>query len=706
MPSPAPTMIVGHAPFSKGDAVWFVQTSGATEEHNGCHSGLVTHVVLPKQQCVIRVEDPESVLNGQDVTTWLAKKTPDGASHQDYAALRDLAFNEEGYGDMVELKHLNDGELSRNIQLRMAQDLSYSFCGNTCIALNTFYRWEGYPPELHQALLKSRADWQALVKDYPFADDSNCPKEHEEGDFTGQVIECFAEDVKQRYVGQPRTANPPHVYSVVAETYNQLFNPTIDSPVPMEQAIVITGESGAGKTFTTQKVLDFLDTINSNQASELGMQGDSLTEKIMQTMPIMDAFGNACMPRNPDSSRFGKLYKIFFDRRSHLVTGATVQPYLLEKNRVCSQASWERNYHVFYQLLFGASPEMVSKYYLLGMQDYCYLNRFVDTPTMSAAARDAPGIQDKQQSVVQFDICDRNHFNATNGQLKPRFSKDTDGNAVLGLQDKKSFAKLMKALQKNNFTEQTIDEIWKITSACLLLGNITFEGELGDYAKILPASEDAMAKACALLEMDASLLEFGLKHKVVQAGGKPVKQNTNKRQALALRDALARTLYNDLFEGIVQQFSDRLRPKSESKDTWLGVLDIFGFEFVEQSQLVPGKVVNSFEQFCINLCNEKLQKHFVECVFGSEILNYKDQGLKITEDEFEFIPNTKTVDMLQSLAKDGSVLTILDGVCENPMARDAKGDDMFQATLYRNRTRKSRGVLYAPLLVTLYSGEA
>jgi len=247
-----------------------------------------------------------------------------------------------------------------------------------------------------------------------------------------------------------------------------------------DQAMIITGESGAGKTFTTGKVLSFIDAINRfASGKKSNTEENSMTTKVMATMPIMDAFGNACMPRNDDSSRFGKLYKIYFDKSNKTVTGASIETYLLEKSRVCEQQSWERNFHVFYQLLFyansnAASAHATRKHWskqlkLMRPMDYHYLNRFLGGKRQ---ARGEDLAMEEGSSVCQFKICDR-HSHEDSGIFEDR---GVDDAAVF--ESKGNAAKeTLPALVANGFSETQILEIFSIVSGVLLLGNVMFNPE-------------------------------------------------------------------------------------------------------------------------------------------------------------------------------------------------------------------------------------
>lgn len=254
----------------------------------------------------------------------------------------------------MSLRHLNDAELNRNLEARFHKDLGYTYCGNTLVALNLWYR----PGDK-----SGPQDWT-----------------------TGEPVDIYSEAQKKRYRD---TRNlPPHVFGLVKECYNGLFYPSTAGQ-PRDQALVITGESGSGKTFTVRKVLSFIDSLIEGEHAQQGIEPSgqvrSLTNKILCAMPIMDAFGNASTQRNDDSSRFAKMYKVHFDQESRLVTGASIETYLLEKARVCRQRFWERNFHIFYQVLDYAHsrPEAFGR--LLGRPwEYQYLNRFVSLPSCSS----------------------------------------------------------------------------------------------------------------------------------------------------------------------------------------------------------------------------------------------------------------------------------------------------------------------------------
>eukprot|EP00656_Telonema_subtile_P043448 TRINITY_DN4980_c0_g1_i1.p1 TRINITY_DN4980_c0_g1~~TRINITY_DN4980_c0_g1_i1.p1 ORF type:complete len:701 (-),score=184.47 TRINITY_DN4980_c0_g1_i1:156-2258(-) len=618
--------------FQPGEPVWYAK-QGEEDEGAGVFEAVV--VSCDAKSVKILVEDSDSSFNGQELVC-------DNSEIQNFAKgnvyAKDREFDEtEGYDDMVLLRNLNDAELNRNLKIRFQKDLSYCYCGNTCVAINLFYRGK--------SLDDKPKDWR-----------------------TGQPVDCFSQESKALYVGKPREANPPHIYAIVEEGFNAMLNTTVHGP-PKKQAIVITGESGAGKTFTTYKVLDYIDTINQASCLQNGKEPTAMTAKIRATMPIMDAFGNATMPRNDDSSRFGKLYRIVFDKRSKEVVGAMITPYLLEKSRVCAQASWERGFHIFYQLIYGSDAAMKQKYKLKNVNEYHYLNRHLGQVPSSA---DSIAI-DNNGDVCLCHVVDRSKYPAL---------VDTNAQGKALVDDAKNFTEdTLPALTACGFSEAAIEEILSITSGILMLGNIPFNedpDESRSDATIL--DDEPLNVAAELLKIDKAQLKNSLLH------GKTGKHITNYSNLAArrFRDGLARAVYNDMFVEIIRQLSSRLSQEvdlNSPNQTYMAVLDIFGFEFVEEKKLVPGKLVNSLEQFCINLCNEKLQNHFVECVFLIEIKNLTDEGCKVTAADFDFTPNDAVLEMLQSSGK--SVVHELDDVCKNPSnaANTDKADLSFRDRL-------------------------
>jgi len=224
-----------------------------------------------------------------------------------------------------------DAELCENLRQRFEKKLCYARCGITLVAINLFEPRESY-------------------------------------DAGGELEDVFSNKTLQHYVlATDRNSEPPHIFNLASHCYHQLYLPppvtSRAEPKNSNQAIVITGESGAGKTFNTKKVLDFLADVGSGGGGD--SHAKSVTDLMLQTTPLLEGFGNANMPRNPDSSRFGKLYEVYFDKSTKELTGCSISPYMLEKSRVTSQQMNERAFHVFYRMLVGPDAAGLSPKKLL-----------------------------------------------------------------------------------------------------------------------------------------------------------------------------------------------------------------------------------------------------------------------------------------------------------------------------------------------------
>jgi len=307
------------------------------------------------------------------------------------------------------------------------------------------------------------------------------------------------------------------------------------------------------------------------------------------------------MPRNPDSSRFGKLFQVFFEEEGGhpTVTGCKLVPYLLEKGRVSTQSHNERNYHVFYGLL--AHTESVSKFGLGEVKDYFYLNRFKYSGK--------PGEKDSLRLEAG----------------PPDQPRD----------DLEKFVELLQKFKDVNFADEKVDEVISIVAGILLLGNIEITGD-DDTSDI--KDESQLQLAADVFRVDAADLKQAITKETVPMGSRdPVVKNKGKRKAELLRDALAKTVYDDMFVNcVVDGISESIKDEADTEGKFIGILDIFGFEFTSESDMAPtatGGLTNSLEQFCINLCNEQLQNFFVECVFKTENKTYKE--------ELGFVPDLK-----------------------------------------------------------------
>jgi myosin-7 len=479
-------------------------------------------------------------------------------------------------------------------------------------------------------------------------------KEPVEEYISGELAYVYSDDTMAEYKAMTdRNAAKPHAWALASKCWQNAFEPPEGGRTTSHQAIVITGESGAGKSFQTKKMLDFLAFVGRDP--ETPEEEESITDKMLSTTPILEGFGNANMPRNPDSSRFGKLYKIFFDRGSELITGCTITPYMLEKSRVSSQQIHERNYHMFYRMILGGwgeEPPTNKK------------GKVLENRRLPADGKDKHLIRDIM------------HYKYLKGGERPipdadvLHDKRKDGE---DLEDKPKMGETIEAMRPF-FSPEQIDTIFNTTMGCLWMGNIEIGGNK-DSSQVQDAggSAEALDAVAHLWQVDRELLKASCNTKSLNIMRKWTPTALGKDAAISLRDAIAKTVYDLQFNWLVDVCSGVLAENTnEDRDVWIGVLDIFGFEFVETSKIVPfedkkgdptdAPSVNSFEQFCINFCNEQLQNQFVKCIFVLEKKLYMDQlGF---EPEIKFTPNDSTLDLIVN--RKTGIITKLDEVAKNP----------------------------------------
>jgi hypothetical protein len=415
-------------------------------------------------------------------------------------------------------------------------------------------------------------------------------------------------EMNRAYKGVADSSVYPHIYITAATSFMQLRTHK------RHQSVLISGESGAGKTETTKKVLEYLALMSSGEGSSSSSGG--VEKKILQSNPLLEALGNAKTRRNDNSSRFGKWMKVDFDAACR-IQGCEIVNYLLEKSRVVGASTDERNYHVFYQLLKGADDELKSKLGLI------------------------PGRSDSPAS------------------FKYLVTSNDGGYTVPSIDDVSDFHDMQTAMATLQLAPETQIDLFRILAAILLLGNLSFgpgDGQLG--AGTAPLVE----QISSLLQVTQANLFQALteKHMYIKGVLQPAQPYT-AMQATDNRDALAKALYSNLFDSTIRHINSTLKLDASSSTECLhiGVLDIFGFEVFAK---------NSFEQLCINYCNEKLQSHFNEVIFTAEMQMYKDEGISTESISFKDIDNSDCVSLIEG--KPIGLLCMLDSECVIGSASD------------------------------------
>lgn len=466
-----------------------------------------------------------------------------------------------GVENMDNLSVLHEASILDNIQLRFRMDLIYTNTGPILIAMNPF-KW----------------------------------------------LPIYGDEVINRFHGRPYGSMPPHCYQEAEDAFVQLQKSR------KNQAIVICGESGAGKTETTKLMLHYLAVVSkktgerearrkSNESSSGGQP--TIAERMVNSNPLLEAFGNAKTLRNNNSSRFGKFTRFDFGMNSSIIVGGHIENLLLEKVRVVEQAEGERNYHIFYQ--------------------------------MAAATRAGKKITGGL-SKAEAD-CAKHGFTNKSGCID-----------VEGMDDVEEYVAMIGALDALGVKEGEMDLILRVTNAVFWTGDIEFDAAAADGSTVRGGS-DALRQAASLLQVDAKKLGDSLCVRVRELrGGERVVSNNEPHQALHLRDALAKAVYSRLFDWLVHRANMAFDRSSGRETQFIGILDIFGFEDMRR---------NGFEQVFINTTNEQLQKVFNDIIFKSEEEEYTRE--QIEWDKTAFPDNTPCIELLTK--RPQGLLRILDAEC-------------------------------------------
>lgn len=410
----------------------------------------------------------------------------------------------------------------------------------------------------------------------------------------------------QAYAGKRREDQDPHLFAIADTAYQAMVRDQ------KNQTIVVSGESGAGKTVSAKYIMRYFATVEDpsrpgrRRKGGIGAAMSKTEEQILATNPIMEAFGNAKTTRNDNSSRFGKYIEIMFDKDVDII-GAKIRTYLLERARLVFQPATERNYHIFYQLIAGATADERRQLSLGGMGDYNFTNQGGD-PLI-------PNVDDAAE-----------------------FKLTRDSLATIGV------------------SPETQSHIWKVLAALLHLGN----AEIGSARNnaILAPDEPNLVRAAALLGVKAEdFAKWTTKKQLVMRTEKTVTA-LNQKQAIVVRDSIAKFIYSALFDWLVEIINDSLATEDvrANAKSFIGVLDIYGFEHFKR---------NSFEQFCINYANEKLQQEFNQHVFKLEQEEYARE--QINWQYIEFSDNRPCIDLIEGKL---GILSLLDEESRLPAGTD------------------------------------
>ncbi|XP_012668011.1 myosin-14 isoform X2 [Otolemur garnettii] len=465
--------------------------------------------------------------------------------------------------DMAELTCLNEASVLHNLRERYYSGLIYTYSGLFCVVINPY-----------------------------------------------KQLPIYTEAIVEMYRGKKRHEVPPHVYAVTEGAYRSMLQDRED------QSILCTGESGAGKTENTKKVIQYLAHVASSPkgrkepgvpASTSTMSYGELERQLLQANPVLEAFGNAKTVKNDNSSRFGKFIRINFDVAGYIV-GANIETYLLEKSRAIRQAKDECSFHIFYQLLGGAGEQLKADLLLEPSSHYRFL---------------------------------------------------TNGPSSSPSQERELFQETLESLRVLGFTHEEITSMLRMVSAVLQFGNIVLKRERNTDQATMP-DNTAAQKLCRLLGLGVTDFSRALLTPRIKVGRDYVQKAQTKEQADFALEALAKATYERLFRWLVLRLNRALDRSPRQGASFLGILDIAGFEIFQ---------LNSFEQLCINYTNEKLQQLFNHTMFVLEQEEYQREGIPWTFLDFG-LDLQPCIDLIERPANPPGLLALLDEECWFPKATD------------------------------------
>uniref|UniRef100_A0A158R4M4 Myosin motor domain-containing protein n=1 Tax=Syphacia muris TaxID=451379 RepID=A0A158R4M4_9BILA len=465
--------------------------------------------------------------------------------------------------DMSSLTCLNEASILHNLRQRYFSSLIYTYSGLFCVVINPYKR----------------------------------------------MNMIYNESVMAKYGHMKRHEVPPHIYAVADSAYRKMLHERED------QSVLCTGESGAGKTENTKKVIQYL-VYTAGDPRQKTSGKSHLEDQLLQANPILEAFGNSKTIKNDNSSRFGKFIRINFDG-SGVISGANIEYYLLEKSRVIRQAPQERTFHIFYQILTGSTDEQ------------------------------------KKNWLLESDI------------EKYRFLSNGDVQ-VPNVNDKEELLTTIEAMKIMALSEAEIDSVMQVISAVLLMGNLRFTQDKKNTDQAILEDDTALQKVCSLLGIPVTDVTKAFLKPRLKVGKDFVHKAQTVEQVLSAVEAITKALYERLFRWLVTRINRSLGRTTRQGTTFIGILDIAGFEIFE---------MNNFEQLCINYTNEKLQQLFNHTMFVREQEEYQAEGI-----DWDFIDFgcdlQPTIDLIE---KPMGLLALLDEECVFPKATDKTLVEKFLA---------------------------
>ncbi|GJW97303.1 myosin-15 isoform X1 [Tanacetum coccineum] len=539
------------------------------------------------------IEDRDNAWLAGDVTGFLGKQvqvlTESGNQVLAFAEkllLRDADVDYGGVDDMTKLAYLNEPGVLDNLKKRYALNEIYTYTGSILIAVNPFTRL----PHLYNV------------------------------------------HMMEQYKGAPFGELSPHVFAVADASYRAMMGDA------KSQSILVSGESGAGKTETTKLIMQYLTYVGGRAASD----DRTVEQQVLESNPLLEAFGNARTVRNDNSSRFGKFVEIQFDANGR-ISGAAIRTYLLERSRVVQITDPERNYHIFYQLC--ASGRDADTFKLGHPSNFYYLN---------------------QSKIYELE----------------------------GVSSAEEYVKTRRAMDIVGINNDEQEAIFRTLAAILHLGNIEFSpGKEHDSSVVKDDQSNYHLQTAADLFMcDVKILLATLCTRSIQTREGIIIKALDCDAAVASRDALAKTVYARLFDWLVEKINRSVGQDHNSR-MQIGVLDIYGFECFKH---------NSFEQFCINFANEKLQQHFNEHVFKMEQEEYRKEA--ISWSYIEFIDNQDVLDLIEK--KPIGVIALLDESCMFPKStHETFANKLFQNLQAHPRLGKAK-FSETDFTISHYAGKA